>query len=188
MWVSAIPNYLKTAKQVYFKEERVFDMEKAFFYDTKIGRIMITEDNEGITGLSLVKQQEAADRQLLADYELYETGLIKAAAEQLMEYLGGSRSEFQIKLNPKGTLFQKKVWEALRTIPYGETRSYKQIAYAVGNEKASRAVGMANHNNPIMIFVPCHRVIGANGGLVGFGAGLDVKEQLLNLEKNNIHN
>ena len=83
----------------------------------------------------------------------------------------------------KGTTFQRKVWKALTTIPYGETRSYQEIAKQVGNQKAARAVGMANHNNPIIIVVPCHRVIGKNKKLVGFGAGLEVKEMLLNIEK-----
>jgi len=86
-------------------------------------------------------------------------------------------------LNPRGTVFQKQVWKALLEIPYGETRSYKQIAEAIGNPKAVRAVGMANNRNPLLIVVPCHRVIGANGKLVGYGAGLDKKEFLLRLEK-----
>ena len=112
-----------------------------------------------------------------------ETALLKEAANQLKEYLEGNRKEFTVKLHPSGTQFQEKVWEALRTIPYGETRSYKQIAEQIGNAKASRAVGMANHNNPIMCIVPCHRVIGASGKLVGYAGGLHLKEQLLNLEK-----
>ena len=86
-------------------------------------------------------------------------------------------------LAPKGTSFQQKVWAALREIPYGETRSYKEIAAMVGNEKACRAVGMANNRNPLPIFIPCHRVVGANGKLVGYAGGLDVKTFLLNLEK-----
>lgn len=167
-------------------------MEKGYFYHTKLGRILITEDGEAITGLSLIDKQDRkeANSSLPTDasydpkaYELCETDLIREAAEQLMEYLEGTRTEFELKLNLKGTQFQQRVWEALRRIPYGETRSYKQIAVDIGNEKAVRAVGMANHNNPIMIFIPCHRVIGANGSLVGFGAGLDIKEELLNLEK-----
>ncbi len=159
-------------------------MDKAYFYDTKIGRIMVSEDGEGITGLSIIKDS-LASLQFKNEYEILETELITEASKQVIEYLEGKRREFNLKLNPKGTDFQRKVWEALRTIPYGETRSYKQIASIVGNERASRAVGMANHNNPIMLIIPCHRVIGANGNLVGFGAGLDIKEQLLKLEKNN---
>jgi methylated-DNA-[protein]-cysteine S-methyltransferase len=114
---------------------------------------------------------------------MQETELIQETAKQLLEYLEGKRTEFSIPLNPKGTEFQKKVWEALQAIPYGQTRSYKQIACNIGNEKACRAIGMANHNNPIMCIIPCHRVIGADGRLVGYAGGLHVKEQLLNLEK-----
>lgn len=159
-------------------------MEKAYKYDTLIGKILITETNNEITGLSkLSEDQELLDNN--RKYEMIETEMMKEAAKQLNEYLLGHRKSFDLRINPQGTQFQKKVWEALCAIPYGETRSYKQIAQAVGNEKASRAVGMANHNNPIMCIIPCHRVIGANGQLVGFGAGLFIKEQLLNLEKTN---
>ena len=95
----------------------------------------------------------------------------------------GKRKEFDLPLLLKGTPFQKQVWEALLNIPFGETRSYKQIAEAIGNPKAVRAVGMANNKNPLLIVVPCHRVIGANGKLVGYAVGLDKKEFLLKLEK-----
>ena len=111
-----------------------------------------------------------------------ETPLIKEACRQLSEYLKGERKTFDLPLNPKGTDFQKRVWRALCDIPYGETRSYKQIAEAIGNPKAVRAVGMANNRNPITIVVPCHRVIGADGKLVGYGGGLEMKEFLLRLE------
>ena len=93
-----------------------------------------------------------------------------------------SRREFTIPLEPAGTPFQKQVWEALRTIPYGETRTYGQIAVQIGRPKASRAVGMGNHKNPIAILIPCHRVIGADGSLTGYGGGLDIKEFLLKRE------
>lgn len=159
-------------------------MDKAYFYNTTIGRIVITQDPIGITGLSLITEQEEAKWQRYTkDYELEETELIKETAKQLTEYLEGSRREFDIRLNPAGTLFQKKVWDALCTIPYGETRSYQQIAEAIGNINASRAVGMANHNNPIMCIIPCHRVIGSNGKLVGYAGGIKLKEQLLSLER-----
>ncbi len=104
---------------------------------------------------------------------------------EILEYLEGKRKAFTFEIEPKGTEFQKKAWAALRDIPYGETRTYKEIAKAVGNEKACRAVGLANNRNPIVLAIPCHRVIGSNGKLVGFGGGLDVKEKLLNLEKEN---
>ena len=87
---------------------------------------------------------------------------------------------------PSGTEFQQKVWKALKDIPYGKTKSYKDIAAAVGNEKACRAVGMANNRNPISIIIPCHRVIGKNGKLVGYGGGLEIKEYLLKLESDNL--
>lgn len=102
--------------------------------------------------------------------------------KQLDEYFNGKRDTFDIKLNPKGTEFQKKVWSALINIPFAETRTYKEIATDVGNSKASRAVGMANNKNPIMILIPCHRVIGSNGKLVGYAGGLSMKESLLNIE------
>lgn len=106
--------------------------------------------------------------------------------QQLIEYFSGQRKVFDIPLDFEGTDFQKKVWRALLTIPYGETRSYKQIAQQLGNEKAVRAVGAANGKNPISIIAPCHRVIGSGGALVGFAGGLDKKEILLRLELNNI--
>ena len=105
---------------------------------------------------------------------------------QLEEYFQGNRKTFQLALDLYGTPFQRKVWEQLRLIKYGETLSYKQIAQAIGAPKAVRAVGGANNRNPVSIIVPCHRVIGTNGALVGYGGGLDKKEYLLNLEKNNV--
>lgn len=112
-----------------------------------------------------------------------QTRLLVQAAEQLDEYFTGKRKEFDLPLAAGGTLFQKRVWNALCTIPYGETRSYKDIAIQIGNAKACRAVGMANHNNPIGIIVPCHRVVGADGKLVGYAGGLDRKQLLLELER-----
>lgn len=112
------------------------------------------------------------------------TALTDLVFRQITEYLNGRRREFDFPYTMKGTEFQRKVWRALCAIPYGETRTYGEIAAAVGSPKACRAVGMANHCNPILIAVPCHRVIGANGKLVGYGSGLDMKEFLLQLEKN----
>ena len=111
------------------------------------------------------------------------TPLLRQAAAELTAYFAGQLREFTVPLAPKGTPFQQKVWAALREIPYGETRSYKEIAAMVGNEKACRAVGMANNRNPLPIFIPCHRVVGSDGKLVGYAGGLDVKTFLLNLEK-----
>lgn len=111
-----------------------------------------------------------------------EVGLLQAAKRELLEYLEGRRREFDLPLKPEGTEFQKRVWKALLTIPYGETRSYGQIAAQIGNPKACRAVGMANHKNPLPIVIPCHRVIGSGGSMVGYGGGLDRKVWLLKLE------
>ena len=115
--------------------------------------------------------------------EKNETVLLKEAIRELNEYFDGKRTSFDLQLELQGTEFQKKVWKALKEIPFGETRSYGEIAKIIGNEKACRAVGMANNKNPIAIIVPCHRVIGANGKLVGYAGGVDLKEKLLNLEK-----
>ncbi len=112
--------------------------------------------------------------------------LLDAAEAQLREYFAGARRTFDLPLAPHGTAFQQRVWTALRAIPYGETRTYGELAAAIGSPNASRAVGMANHRNPIPIIIPCHRVIGANGTLTGYAGGLEVKRKLLALEGINI--
>jgi methylated-DNA-[protein]-cysteine S-methyltransferase len=104
------------------------------------------------------------------------------ARAQLVEYFEGDRTSFELSLSPTGTPFQLRVWNALRTIPYAETASYSEVAAAIGSPRASRAVGLANGRNPIAIVIPCHRVIGADGSLVGYGGGLDRKRRLLELE------
>ncbi len=154
-------------------------MTNTYFYETIIGKIGITENGRGITNLTF------PGNHIPDKTEIKETGLLEEASGQLMEYLAGTRTSFHLTLIPEGTPFQKKVWQVLLTIPYGGTLSYKQVAEAVGNPKACRAVGMANNKNPIAIFIPCHRVIGSSGKLVGFGGGLELKEKLLLLEKNN---
>ncbi len=113
------------------------------------------------------------------------TKSLKLASQQLKEFYLRQRKNFSVPLNPHGTAFQKKVWNALRKIPYAKTVSYKDIAVKIHSPKASRAVGMANNKNPLPIFIPCHRVIGHNGQLVGFGGGLSLKQKLLSLEKFN---
>ena len=150
-----------------------------FCYDTEIGRIKISEKDEKIIGLvfSDYKKEDEIEK---------ETELIKKAYTQLEEYLSGKRTEFNIEIEMIGTEFQKKVWKELLNIPYGETRSYKDIAIAIGNGKACRAVGNANNKNPIAIIVPCHRVVGSNGSMTGYAGGLDIKEKLLRIEKYNI--
>ena len=114
------------------------------------------------------------------------TPLLDEAARQLEEYFAGRRREFDLPLAPAGTPFQCAVWAALRGIPYGETRSYKQIASAVGRPAACRAVGMANHRNPLPIVIPCHRVVGVSGALTGYAGGLDIKRKLLAVETDEV--
>lgn len=137
----------------------------------------IAENGTAITDLFFSSKNE------ITDGIICETMLLKEAKNQLTEYFEGKSKHFDIPLAPYGTEFQKTVWEALQTIPYGETRSYKQIAEKTGNPKAARAVGMANNRNPIAIFIPCHRVIGADGSLVGYASGLSIKKYLLELEQ-----
>jgi methylated-DNA-[protein]-cysteine S-methyltransferase len=149
-----------------------------FYYETKIGKIGIIENGEAITQLYF---EEVSPQ----DINMIETPLLKKANEQLQEYITGKRKVFDLPLAPQGTEFQQRVWDALQQIPYGETYSYKDIAKNIGNIKASRAVGMANNKNPILIFIPCHRVIGSNGDLVGYAGGVKVKEKLLEMEKEN---
>ena len=116
-------------------------------------------------------------------YEKNETPLIKKAALQFGEYFNGKRKCFNLPLTMNGTDFQMKVWKALKKIPYGKTASYGEISAMIGNPKAYRAVGMANNRNPIAIIVPCHRIIGHNGSLTGYGGGIELKQLLLELEK-----
>lgn len=146
-------------------------------YEFPIGKLLIEGDGEGITCIDVRCQKEHPSA------ICQETSLIKTAKQQLDEYFAGIRKEFDLPLSVEGTEFQKKVWKALQDIPYGETCSYQDIAIAVGNKNACRAVGMANNRNKIIIVIPCHRVIGKNGTLVGYGGGLDIKEKLLALEK-----
>lgn len=111
------------------------------------------------------------------------SALLQTACAQLTEYFAGQRQAFTLPLQATGTPFQQQVWQELRRIPYGETRSYADIATAIGNAKAVRAVGQANNKNPLLIVVPCHRVIHKNGDIAGFGAGIAAKQALLDLEK-----
>lgn len=131
-------------------------------------------------------EKEAASRKKAAALGAVRerTPIITETERELKEYFSGDRRKFSVPVRPAGTDFQKKVWNALCDIPYGETRSYRDIAEAVGSPKAYRAVGMANHNNPVMILIPCHRVIGADGSLTGYAGGLDGKAALLELERN----
>lgn len=152
-------------------------MKQIWYCNTPIGNIGIVEDEGAITRIYFEgeAQEEDANKQ--------ETPLLKEACKQLKEYFEGNRKVFDLPLKPQGTPFMQQVWGELLKIPYGQTRSYKDIAEAVGRNKAYRAVGLANNRNPISIFIPCHRVVGANGKLVGYGGGLHIKEYLLQLEQ-----
>jgi methylated-DNA-[protein]-cysteine S-methyltransferase len=147
-----------------------------FIYSLKKIKVLITEEDSAITGVYF-------GAEIPAGFVKAETTLMKKAATQIEEYLNGKRKKFSLPLAMHGTEFQMNVWRALQTIPYGETRSYKEIAELVNRPKAVRAVGMANHRNPISIIVPCHRVIGHNGSLTGYGGGLSLKRRLLELEQ-----
>lgn len=146
------------------------------FYDSKVGLLEIEGTENAIT-----KVHFSDKKKIKSDKNL--PPILKKCQKQLDQYFNGKRQNFSLELRLEGTDFQKKVWEQLQKIPYGETASYKDIAVAVGNEKAVRAVGGANGKNNIAIIIPCHRVIGADGDLVGFGGGLWRKIWLLNHEK-----
>ena len=161
-------------------------MRYVYFYNTgirELGILGIGATEDKITDLFF--EYEIENIKKSSNYIIKKTTLIKKAASQLFEYLNGKRRDFNLPLLKEGTDFQISVWNELLKIPYGETRSYKDIAIAINNEKAVRAVGMANNRNKIPIFIPCHRVIGSNKKLVGYGGGLEIKEFLLNLEKRN---
>ena len=146
-------------------------------FDSPIGTIVIGGDETGITVLG--RYEDHSEGREVANDEI---DMIAEAGSQLDAYWNGELFDFDLPLAPAGTPFQQKVWNALRTIPYGRTASYGEIARKIGSPTASRAVGAANGRNPIAIVVPCHRVIGANGTLTGYAGGLDMKRSLLDLE------
>ena len=150
-------------------------MKKIYYYDTYAGKIGIAEEDGAITDIVFKT----------IDCPVEETELIRETKRQLDEYFAGKRKDFDVPTRLNGTEFQKRVWLALRDIPYGKTASYRDIAAAVGCPKGYRAVGMANNRNPISIIYPCHRVVGSDGSLTGYGGGLDVKAKLLELERRN---
>lgn len=146
-------------------------------FASPLGRITIVQNDDAITHLHIGEMPV-----LPADAEEQATPLLQEACRQLSEYFAGTRQTFSLPLAPAGTDFQKKAWRALCNIPYGQTRTYKDMAIAIGCPKGFRAVGLANNKNPIAILIPCHRVIGANGKLVGYAGGLHLKKFLLELE------
>ncbi len=150
-------------------------MTNILLVDTPLGVMTLVEQEGRLVALRLQASRNDGEIE-------QETPLLLQAAEELQEYFGRRRKTFSVPLAPQGTAFQKAVWAALQDIPYGKTQSYGDIAKALGKPRAARAVGMANNRNPLPIFIPCHRVIGAKGDMVGYGGGLDVKEYLLKLE------
>ncbi len=158
-------------------------MKFYYRYQSPVGGLRIVADENAITEIHLERDRGNELQRLIGSDEVEEkTPLIIEAVNQLEEYFAGTRRRFNLPLAPEGTDFQKRDWAALQDIPYGETRTYKDIAEAIGCPKGFRAVGLANNRNPIIIVIPCHRVIGADGRLVGYGGGVDVKERLLKLE------
>ena len=149
-----------------------------FCCETIIGNITICANEKALTGLCFGKCLDVAIKNV-------ETELIKGAFAQLNEYLNGSRTVFELKLEYVGSDFQMAVWDQLKKIPYGKTKTYKEIACSMGGSKSCRAVGIACSRNPISIFIPCHRVIGSNGNLTGYGSGLHMKKYLLEMESRN---
>ena len=149
---------------------------KYCIYKSPIGQLLLAGDSDGLQRIQFECSIQI-DKNWQESHESF-----KEVIQQLEEYFNQEREEFDLKLNPQGTEFQKQVWKRLEKIPFGETKYYGQIAEEVGNPKASRAIGMANNKNPIPIIIPCHRVIGKDGSLTGFASGLDVKQQLLSLE------
>lgn len=144
---------------------------------TLLGSLAIAEDNKAIVQLFFEGEK------LPLRYETGESALLNEAFKQLHAYLAGKQKCFFLPLHPKGTPFMRAVWEKLLTIPYGSTMSYGALAAQLGKPTAARAVGMANNRNPLPIFIPCHRVVGSNGNLVGYRGGITIKEQLLTLER-----
>lgn len=155
-------------------------------FDSEIGKMTLYEADGGICGVDLEgKTVPAMQKKLFREAETEEmkTDLLEEAEKELDEYFAGKRKKFELPLRIYGTEFQKRVWNTLLQIPYGGTLTYGEVAQIIGSPKACRAVGMANNQNPLMILVPCHRVVGAGGSLVGYGGGLDIKEKLLRLER-----
>ncbi|MCH5286093.1 MAG: methylated-DNA--[protein]-cysteine S-methyltransferase [Christensenellaceae bacterium] len=141
--------------------------------DSPVGHLRVDEEDGSITGVNRVQEPLSPP----------DTPLLREAVRQLRAYFDGVLTTFDLPLKTCGTTFQERCWAALREIPYGTTVTYGEQARRIGSPKASRAVGGANHHNPISIIIPCHRVVGANGSLTGYGGGLDMKEWLLNHER-----
>lgn len=153
-------------------------MKHITLYDSPVGILRIVTEDSALTDLAL----DCDEPPVTGEYSREETPLTRRVRSQLDEYFSGQRTDFDLPLKPNGTEFQKKDWAALQEIPYGQTRTYKDIAEAIGCPKGFRAVGLANNRNPIMIIIPCHRVIGSDGSLTGYAGGTHIKKYLLELE------
>lgn len=152
-------------------------MKSMALLSTCLGELVILESEGYIVNIAF------GPKILSTDIVLQKNQALSSAVQQLKEYFAGTRKVFDLPLQAEGSDFQKKVWSALQAIPYGKTVSYKDIGISIGHAKAFRAVGAANNKNPLLIVIPCHRVLGAKGALVGYAAGLGVKEKLLALER-----
>lgn len=153
----------------------IFVKVYSVYLDTPVGPVEISGTKEGITAVRFVPQTQASSAEI--------PSCLRDGLQQLEEYFAGRRTDFSLPLLPQGTPFQRQVWEKLRQIPCGQTVSYRELAAAVGRPRAVRAVGRANATNPVNIIVPCHRVIGSDGSLTGYGGGLERKEWLINHER-----
>ncbi|HEY9775080.1 MAG TPA: methylated-DNA--[protein]-cysteine S-methyltransferase [Planktothrix sp.] len=153
------------------------------YVESPLGKLILISDGTALTGLYILDYYDVSKKEIGEENSAVEP--FAEARKQLRQFFDGKRTEFDLPLNIVGTDFQKKCWKQLLKIPYGKTISYGELARRVGNEKASRAVGMANNRNPICIIIPCHRVIGADGSLTGYGGGLPNKTALLQLEGSN---
>ncbi|WP_405592142.1 methylated-DNA--[protein]-cysteine S-methyltransferase [Streptomyces sp. NBC_01092] len=154
-------------------------MKQHTVIDSPYGPLTLVAEDGVLCGLYMTGQRHRPPEETFGERDETPFG---AAIDQLEAYFAGELKEFTLELRLNGSEFQRRVWDQLRRIPYGETRSYGQLADALGNSGASRAVGLANGKNPVGIIVPCHRVVGANGGLTGYGGGLDRKQRLLDFE------
>ena len=149
-------------------------MPTTYTFRTPLGAVCLTEDDGSITRIELTD---------VADEPLAPTPLLREAEQQILAYLRGERQQLDFPIRMLGTPFQQRVWRALQQIPYGSTRTYGEVASAIGNPRASRAVGMACNKNPLLLIIPCHRVVGSGGKLTGFAYGTDAKQWLLELEE-----
>lgn len=158
-------------------------------FDSLVGPLTVVTNESAVTAVRFGRfVSDTADIGFPSDSGRADSALpevLRLAVRELTEFFAGTRRIFTVPVAPEGTPFQQAVWTALQRIPYGETCSYRAVAEAVGNPKACRAVGMANHCNPIPIIIPCHRVVGANGHLTGYAGGLEIKSRLLRFEQEN---